>query len=182
MTKHAAARATDIALAPAIALVSYVLLHWQGIGMFQDGWAAWQGAASLAAGRGYTYFSGNPIAAWPPLYSAYMALWMAFLGPTGWGLLLANGFLVVLQAFAWNRLIQAMASDTGLAISIGPSVVLSLFIGLLIAVQQRSILSHNLVYVFLPLYLGIIWRYVFVRGMSIKPTDLLSMIVLALRW
>ena len=36
------------ATAPAIvALVGYVLLHWRGMGLDPDGWAAWQAAISI---------------------------------------------------------------------------------------------------------------------------------------
>ena len=86
------------AIAPSIALAAYVLLHWSGIGLDPDSWAAWQGAVSILAGKGYTYFSGNPIHSWPPLYSLYLALWIAAIGPTAWTLMISNGILILLQA------------------------------------------------------------------------------------
>ena len=179
MTKGSAlARAADLGAAPLLALLSYGLLHWKGIGMFQDGWAAWQGAASLAAGRGYTYFSGNPIVAWPPLYSAYMAPWMVLLGPSGWSLLLSNGLLIVVQAFLWNRLLRTMADDSGFVLPAVPSLVLSIFLGLLISVQQRSVLSHNLVYVLLPIYLGVIWRGFRTKRVPGSPIDTILLVAL----
>jgi hypothetical protein len=72
---------TEAITAPLIALVVYVLLHVVGIGMVVDGWAAWEGAASLATGHGYTYLSGEPVRAWAPLYSLYLAAWIFFTGP-----------------------------------------------------------------------------------------------------
>src|SRR5579872_7295955 len=69
-------------LAGLIALLSYAIIHRAGMGYPQDGSAYWQGAISVLEGNGYRYFSGNPILAWPPLYSVYLSGWTALLGPT----------------------------------------------------------------------------------------------------
>ena len=124
----------DFVVAPVTALLVFTLLHLKGIGMTPDGSALWEGAVSLASGHGYTYFSGNPIIAWPPLYSAYMALWTVFLGPTGWSLLVSNGLLIVAQAFVWNGFMWTMARQSDVSLSPVQSFVLSLFLGLFIAV------------------------------------------------
>jgi hypothetical protein len=146
------------ALASGVALLCYVLLHRSGMPLDPDGWALWQGAVSLATGQGYTYFSGNPIAAWPPLYSAYLALWTLLLGPTGWSLLVANGLLVVLQAFLWMKMAMTIARDAGSEPSIGTSVPLSILVGLVVALHQREVLGQNLVYSLLPLYVLFLWK------------------------
>lgn len=122
-----------------------------------DGWAACQGAVSLATGHGFTYFSGGPIVAWPPLCSAYLGLWTAVLGPTGWSLLLANGALVGLQAWLWLRLLTTIARDSGLAIPSASMLILALFMGLFVAIHQRQVYAHNLLYVLLPAYLATVW-------------------------
>ena len=62
--------------AGAIALASFAVLHVRGIGLNPDSWAYWEGAVSLCAGRGYTYFSGARIVEWPPLCSVYLAGWL----------------------------------------------------------------------------------------------------------
>lgn len=123
-----------------------------------DGWAVWQGAVSLATGHGYTYFSGNTIAAWPPLYSAYLALWTLLLGPTGWSLLVANGLLVVLQAFLWMKMAMTIARDAGSEPPAGTGVPLSILVGLVVALHQREVLGQNLVYTLLPLYVLYVWK------------------------
>ena len=89
------------AVAPSVALASYVLLHWSGMALDPDSWAAWQGAVSIVAGKGYTYFSGNAIHSWPPLYAFYLAAWIGVLGPAAWTLMISNVVLVVLQAVLW---------------------------------------------------------------------------------
>jgi hypothetical protein len=162
----------DSAIAPFVALVAFALFHQKGIGMIRDGWALWEGAVSLVAGHGYIYFSGNPIIAWPPLYSAYMALWIIFLGPTGWCLMVSNGLLIVLQAFLWNNFMRTLARQSGVSLSAVQSSTLSVFLGLFIAVQLRSALSYNLLYVFLSLYLGALWRCFRATDTQIKRMDI----------
>ena len=76
------ARHVEVTIAPLIALASYVVLHWSGIGLDPDSWAAWQAAVSILDGKGYSYFSGNPIHSWPPLYAVYLAAWIGILGPS----------------------------------------------------------------------------------------------------
>jgi hypothetical protein len=69
-----------------------------------DDWAYWQGAVSMAEGKGFKYFSGNPIIAWPPLYFLYLAVSTKIVGPYGLTLISANALLIALQAFAWFQL------------------------------------------------------------------------------
>ena len=141
-----------------------------------DGWALWQGAVSIATGHGYTYFSGNPIAAWPPLYSAYLALWTLLLGPTGWSLLVANGGLVVLQAFLWMKMATTIARDAGSAPAVGTTFPLSVLVGLVVALHQREVLGQNLVYTLLPLYVLGLWKLLHADGTAreVRITVLLA--------
>ena len=166
-------RYMDIAVAPFVALLAFVLFHQKGIGMVADGRAVWEGAVNLVAGNGYSYFSGNPVIAWPPLYSIYLGLWTMFLGPTGWSLLLSNGLLIVLQAFFWNSFMRTIARQSGVSLSTFQSFVLSLFLGLYIALQLRSVLSYNLLYVFMPLYLDVLWRCFRAKGTRVKVEEIL---------
>lgn len=143
-----------------------------------DGWAAWQGAVSLATGHGYTYFSGNPIAAWPPLYSAYLALWTLLLGPTGGSLLVANGLLVVLQAFLWMKMATTIARDAGSDPSAGTTAPLSVLVGLVVALHQREVLGQNLVYTLLPLYVLGLWKLLHAdrTAREVRITGLLALL------
>ena len=152
-----------VLLAAAVALVATAALHWTGTGMISDSWAYWQGAISLATGNGYTYFSGPPVAAWPPLYSLYLAVWVALFGAYGWVLATATGLLVVLQAALWMRLLRTVADDGGLAAPRGTWLLLAVFTGLFLAVHQRYPFGQALVYVILPPFLENLWKLV-VRG------------------
>jgi len=174
-TRAAPARLAE-ALAPLIALLAFAALHGKGIGMIQDGWAAWQGAVSIAQGHGYTYFTGNPIVAWPPLYSTWLALGTLLCGPTGLSLVLSNGLLIVLQAWAWMRLVLRLARDTDIRLSLVPQLLLAAFLGLFLAVNQMQVFSHVLVYLFLPLYLGALWSCL--DREALRPVDLMLPVVL----
>ena len=78
-------------------------MRWSSIGLDPDSSAAWQGAVWIVAGKGYASSSGNAIHSWPPLYSLYLALWIAVIGPTAWTLLISNAVLVLLQSVLWVR-------------------------------------------------------------------------------
>jgi hypothetical protein len=166
------------ALAPVVALISYVLLHWQGAAMIQDGWALWQGAVSLATGHGYTYFSDNLIIAWPPLYPAYLSAATLLLGPTGWSLLVADAILITLQAYFWKCCATMIARDSKLAVPIRPSLLLSVFIGLFVAVHQTQVFAHNLLYALLPLFLLALWKLVRDAEVTVGARNFVSVVCL----
>src|SRR5258708_39300349 len=105
---------TETLAARWLALVVFALLDVVGIGRVVDGGAAWEGAASLATGHGYTYLSGEPVRAWAPLYSLYLAAWIFFTGPVGWSLIAANAVLIAAQAFCWYQLTRTTCAASGL--------------------------------------------------------------------
>lgn len=166
--------------APLVALLAYVALHRNGIGMISDSWALWQGAISLTTGHGYTYFSGHPIVAWPPLYSAWLALWVLALGTAGWVLVLANGVLLVLQAHFWTRLAETIEQDCGLAPSRLQRLLLALFVGSFIAVHQRFPFGQSLVYVLLPPFLGAVWKMTAQRTRGLEARTVMLAVLLLL--
>jgi hypothetical protein len=169
---------TDL-IAPLVALLAYVALHWSGIALDPDSWAAWQGAVSIVAGKGYTYFSGNPIHSWPPLYSLYLAGWIAAIGPTALTLMIANGVLVVVQAVLWQGLWRTLTRDSGLVVGTLPAVLLALFIGLFLAVHEQSAFSHYLIFTLLPVFLLQVWRLVAPRPQPIGLMNGSILILLA---
>lgn len=149
-----------VMLAATASLVAFAALHWTGIGMTDDSWAYWQGAISLATGQGYTYFDGSRIEAWPPLYSAYLALWVRVAGPHGWVLTTASGLLIVLQAALWLRLLRTVAAASNLAGTPATWTLVAVFVGLFVAGHERYPFSQGLLYVLLPLFLDATWRIV----------------------
>lgn len=157
---RAGGRWPSLLAAPAVALLCVALTHWKGMPLGADGWALWQGAVSLATGHGYSYFSGQPVLAWPPLYPLYLALWTLVLGPTGLSLVVAHGALIVLQAWLWAWLFRRIACDSGLPLTGTAQLLLSVFLGLFLCQTQPTVLAHTLVYTLLPLLLWALWRLV----------------------
>src|SRR5262249_25609696 len=113
------------AIAPAIALASYVLLHWKGMALDPDSWAAWQAAMWLVAGKVYPYFSGTPFLSWPPVYALYLALWIAVMAPPVWTLLISTAVLVLLQSVLWVHFARTLAQESGLTVSARQSIVVA---------------------------------------------------------
>jgi hypothetical protein len=166
-------------VAPVVALLSYMLLHRSGIGLDPDSWAAWQAAVSIVDGKGYTYFSGNPIHSWPPLYAIYLAAWVCVLGPAAWTLMISNATLVLLQAVLWMHFARTITAESGRAVSSGAVIILSVYVGLFVAVNEQSVFAHNLVYMFLPVFLIVVWRIVSVPSWRPSASGMLSLLALA---
>ena len=146
-------------LASVLALSCFATLHLKGIGLNPDGWTYWEGAASLLAGRGYRYFTGEPIVFWPPLYSLYLAAWSRVAGPSALSIILANGFLVGLQAalWCWTSLVIWSESGGGAPSPFAVAAVV-LYLGLAIPVAEQSVMADVLKYSLLPLVIFTGWR------------------------
>ena len=148
----------DCFVAAVIALSAFALLNCRGIDLTPDGWAYWQGAVSLVEGKGYRYFSGNPIVAWPPLYSLYLAAWILVTGPTGLGLVIGNAFLISIQAWLWCYVLLTIWCDTGDEAGCLPRLAVAVYIGLFTAVTQQGVLADVLKYSLAPLLLRATWE------------------------
>lgn len=138
-------------IAALTACISFFLLHWQGIALTPDGWAYWQGAVSLANGNGYTYFSGNSITAWPPLYSLYLSCWVWLMGPSGLSLVNAQALLICIQAFVWMYVLLSINSNQKI-----PKLLVfctAFYVGLLLSLTQQLVMASTLQYIFLPIFL-----------------------------
>ncbi len=142
-------------LAGGVTWLIYELQQRSGVELNADGWAYWQGAQSIADGLGYRYFSGDPIIAWPPLYSLYLAAWIKLFGSEAAVLTLANGILASLQAVLWTCIYCTLfPGDRERA----GTLRAALYITLTIAAYERSILAHNLFYTILPAFILAIWN------------------------
>ena len=151
-------RRGDCLVAAVIALTSFALLNIRGIDLTPDGWAYWQGAVSLVEGTGFRYFSGNPIVAWPPLYSLYLAAWILVTGPTRLGLVIANAVLISIQAWLWCYVLLTIWCDTGDEPGLPPRLVVAVYIGLFTASTQQGVLADVLKYTLAPLLLLATWK------------------------
>ena len=173
------ARRVEVTIAPLIALASYVVLHWSGISLDPDSWAAWQAAVSILDGKGYSYFSGNPIHSWPPLYAVYLAAWIGLLGPSALTLMISNAVLVVLQAGLWMHFARAITYESGRPVANGAMIILSIYVGLFVALNEQSVFAHNLVYTILPVFLIVVWRIVSAPSWRPSLPEMLGLLALA---
>jgi hypothetical protein len=165
-------------LAAVIALGSFSVLHLQGISLTNDGWAYWEGAVSLVAGRGYRYFSGPRIVAWPPLYSLYLAAWSLVVGPRALGLIIANAVLVTVQAALWCWTLLSIWRESGENAAKAEVVTIVVYLGLFIPLNEQAVLADVLKYTLLPLLLMAGWKSRnSVEGVAIARWTMLSAIV-----
>ena len=142
-------------LAGVLASLIYGLQHRTGIELNADGWAYWQGAQSIADGLGYRYFSGDPINAWPPLYSLYLSTWIKLCGSEASVLILANIALVFTQGLLWTFLFYTLFADEQERDTIGYAAI---YLALTIPNYERSVLAHNLFYTLLPIFIFASWK------------------------
>jgi len=170
-------RTIGAAIAPIFGLICFALLHWKRLGLTPDGWALWQGAVSLVEQRTYSYFSGTPILAWPPVYPLYLGLWILAFGPTALALVVANGVLMVVQVAAWNRFARLIVDFPEGRQFAAHRIVLAAFIALFATINQRDVTSHNLAYTLLPFYLGAVWKYALGRSEKILPMLVLGAVL-----
>ncbi|MHB2169117.1 hypothetical protein [Alsobacter sp. R-9] len=123
-----------------------------GVSFTEDVWAYWQGAISILDGQGYRYFSGNPITAWPPLYSAYLAIWSGVLGRSALSLAFAHGALIAVQAAGWCLLYRSLRpearADRGWI-----SGAIAVWLASYVALNQIYLLSHTIQLAILPYFL-----------------------------
>jgi hypothetical protein len=142
-------------LAGALASLIYGLQHRMGIEINADGWAYWQGAQSIADGLGYRYFSGDPIVAWPPLYSLYLSSWIKLCGSQAIVLILANIVLIFLQGVLWTLVYYCLfaVDPKGAAIR-----YVTTYVALTIPLYEKQILAHNLLYSILPVFVITTWK------------------------
>lgn len=123
----------------------------RGILLGRDGWYYWQGSVSILTGLGYRDFSGQPITAWPPLYSVYLAFCQLVLGVSARSIALATAFATAAAVATWSILLAWYARERGRA----PRHALCAlaFVSAVLALNARSVRSESLFHVVLPLLL-----------------------------
>ncbi len=148
-------------LAGALAAFIYGLQHRMGIEINADGWAYWEGGQSIADGLGYRYFSGDPIVAWPPLYSLYLSAWIKLYGSGAAVLDHANILLIFLQGILWTSVYIELYGAESRSVVI---IYVAAYIALTIPLYERQILAHNLTYTILPVFIIASWKKLNVCG------------------
>ena len=74
--------------------------------------------------------------------------------------MISNAVLVVLQAALWMHFARTITDESGRPISNGAVIILSIYVGLFVALNEQSVFAHNLVYTILPVFLIAVWRIV----------------------
>lgn len=136
----------------------YWVLHLRGTSISPDGWGYWQAAVSLLHGRGYTYFSGHPIVAWPPLYPFYLAVFNALLGPTVLGLVLSNSILATAGAVGWAYALIRIAEEAGARVKPASLAAIACYLALFVNCNEQYPLADNFKYALLPWLILSTWK------------------------
>jgi len=145
-------------LVVAVSSATFSVLHWRGIPLSPDSWAYWQAAVSIANGSGYRFFSGDPVTAWPPLYSAYLSLWVRALGSTGVALVLANAVLISLQSLAWFHTVRSIWIGNRNMYRTPALFAVALYIGLFVPLTLQAAHAANLGFLCTAVMMFYVWR------------------------
>jgi hypothetical protein len=149
----------------------YIYKCRQGLVLTPDSWALWQGAISILDGKGYVYFSGTQIVAWPPLYSSYVAFWSYFLGRSAFSVLFANSILVFITVFGWMKYSDCILKSVNQRGAISFQFLTMTFISFYVALN--GITSATLLaFAILPFLIVALWRIVNAAG-KIDHIDIL---------
>jgi hypothetical protein len=122
------------------AALSALLLR-RGVVMGPDSWAYWEGSVSLLERGQYAYFGGERIAAFPPLFSATLALVQAALGVSARTVASALVALVCLGAFAWAALYESVKADPRRSAA---DLLAAVMVASTLAVSGQTLLSESL--------------------------------------
>lgn len=131
-------------------LFSAAVLH-KGVVLGPDSWAYWEGSVSLLETGRYSYFGGEPVTSFPPLFSLTLALGQAALGVSVRTLALILAALVAIGSFAWIavfRILRGRPATIAL-----PDVLAALYVPATLAVYAQVLLSEALWLALLPLFL-----------------------------
>jgi len=108
--RPAASNALASIAAVAGALFSAALLR-KGVIFGPDSWAYWEGSVSILRDHSYSYFAGEPVTSFPPLFSLTLALSQAVMGVSVRTLAVTIIVLVAISTFAWTKLYLILAND-----------------------------------------------------------------------
>lgn len=149
-----AAPATRKDLLPAasslLAAGGAVLVLRHGLVMGPDSWAYWEGSVSLLERGAYTYFGGQRVYVFPPLFALWLAAVQAVLGVSVRSLAIAQALCAGTAAWHWVRLYAAAAGD---ARTRATDALAAVAIALPLAVSAQTLLSESLWLALLPLAL-----------------------------
>ena len=110
-------------------LVCFLLIQ-RGITLSPDGWAYWEGSVSILSGDRYQYFGGQPITAFPPLFSFLLSGVQSIFSVSGRTLIGTTAVLAAVTSFAWSYLLFIQTGGTEIRTQawLG-ALYISLFVG-----------------------------------------------------
>ena len=136
------APAMRLAIAGGVVSALFSLLFQSpGVVLSPDGWAYWEGSVSLLRGDGYRYLDGPPIDAWPPGFSAYLALWQLLFGVSAGTLAVAHAMAIGVASALWIAV--AMRHFPGRRLP-PAAFAAAATLALLIPIALRAVLSESL--------------------------------------
>jgi hypothetical protein len=134
--------ALRLAIAGGVVSALFSLLYQSpGVVLSPDGWAYWEGSVSLLCGEGYRYLEGPPIGAWPPGFSAYLALWQLLFGVSAGTLAVAHAAAIGVAAALWIAVAMRFFPERRLPPT---AFAAAATLALLIPIALREVLSESL--------------------------------------
>jgi hypothetical protein len=132
----------------------------KGVVLGPDSWAYWEGSVSLLERGEYTYFGGEPVTNYPPLFSGALALFQFGLGVSVRTLAVALALFVAAGSFAWVSLFASLTLPGRTTPDLPPGKsgtahdLLALgYVPATLAVHGQMLLSESLWLVLLPVLL-----------------------------
>jgi hypothetical protein len=132
----------------------------KGVVLGPDSWAYWEGSVSLLERGEYSYFGGEPVTNYPPLFPGTLALFQLGLGVSARTLAVAMALFVATGSFAWMCLFASLTLSGRTAPDLPPGKpgtahdLLALgYLPATLAVHGQMLLSESLWLVLLPVLL-----------------------------
>ncbi len=80
----------------------------KGVTLTPDSWAYWEGSVSLMYGKGYEYFGGQNITAFPPFFSVMLSFLQSATGISGFSLFIYLVIISGVNSFIWIYLFSKL--------------------------------------------------------------------------
>lgn len=132
----------------------------KGVVLGPDSWAYWEGSVSLLERGEYSYFGGEPVTNYPPLFSGALALFQLGMGISVRTLAVAMAVFVATGSCAWMSLFASLTGPgrttpghPGAKPATAPDLLALWYVPATLAVHGQMLLSESLWLVLLPVLL-----------------------------
>ncbi|MEM7530780.1 MAG: hypothetical protein AAF639_01275 [Chloroflexota bacterium] len=145
--------------------ISTILLR-DGVKLTPDGWVYWEGSVSLLHGNGYVQLNGEPITAFPPLFSIYLAGIQTIVGIHGVSLIVGVVILAGLTSGIWSYLFSRLSEQTNTPPY--QKLILPIYVSLFVSCYYRHLYSETLFLALLGCIYILIAQIHLQKGMNYK--------------